>query len=152
MIALTLLFGISVSLAAQKTPDYLRVDFPRVKLKVGASMDASLHLKVAAGFHIQANPAARPNLIPTTVVVEKPDGLEVGQVLYPEGKPYRLKGSDSEITTYEGDVEIKLPLSATVKSKPGKRKVSGYVRFQPCNEENCFFPSKATFSGLVDVR
>jgi DsbC/DsbD-like thiol-disulfide interchange protein len=111
-----------------------------VKIHPGETVTVAVKFKVDPGMHVQANPATKKNLIPTTVSFEPVDGLEIGAPGYPEGKPFRLKGSDSDIATYDGDVEIRLPITATAKAKSGKLRLKGKLRYQACEETSCFFP------------
>ncbi len=111
-----------------------------VKVHPGETVMVPIRFKVDAGMHVQANPASRKNLIPTTLVFEVTRGLEIGAAVYPLGKPFRLKGTDGDIATYDGEVEIRVPLTATSKAKAGRRKLKGKLRYQACEETSCFFP------------
>ncbi len=114
---------------------------------VGPKTETSLVLKfkVADGFHIQANPASTPQLIPTTLTLPSANNLEVGLPIYPAGKSYKLEGSNSEISTYDGTVIIKVPLKTPGKVVANKFPWKGKLRFQACNEKTCFFPKNLSF-------
>ena len=108
-------------------------------------MSLTLTFKVADGFHIQANPASTPQLIPTTLTLPSANNLEVGAPIYPAGKAYRLQGSNSEISTYDGFVTIKVPVKTPAKTVGASFAWKGSLRFQACNEKTCFFPKKLAF-------
>jgi DsbC/DsbD-like thiol-disulfide interchange protein len=110
------------------------------KVHPGETVTLSVRFKVDTGLHVQANPASAKNLIPTTVTFEPSAGLEIGAPSYPTSKSFRLKGSETDIATYDGEVEIRLPVTASSKTKPGKRKLKGKLRYQACEETSCFFP------------
>ncbi len=131
---------------------YLSVNpLDTVKLHPGETVMVPVKFKVDSGIHVQANPATRKNLIATTLTFEKSDGLEFGATIYPAGKPFRLKGSDADISTYDGEVEIRVPLTASAQAKSGRRKLAGKLRYQACEETSCFFPMTVAIEGSVVV-
>lgn len=141
MKALFLAFSLGAALAGGGEPKYLSVTpLDTVKIHPGETVMLPVKFRVDSGMHVQANPASRKNLIPTTLTFEKTPGIEIGAPAYPAGKPFRLKGSDADIATYDGDVEIRVPLTADAKAKAGKRKLSAKLRYQACEEASCFFP------------
>ena len=58
----------------------------KVKRKDDAVFNVELQLKIATGWHINANPAGQDNLIPTTVVVDANAPVEIVDIAYPKGK------------------------------------------------------------------
>lgn len=98
------------------------------------------HFEVENGFHIQANPASAPNLIPTTINFEENAALEFSTPKYPSPKSYSLKGFGS-LAAYSGKFKIEVPCK--VKSK---YTAAGKIRYQACNEKTCFFPMTLPFT------
>ena len=128
---------------AVPTDEYITLETPLpLHLPKQSETSVSLKFKVAAGFHVQANPASTPQLIPTTLQLPAANNLDVRLPIYPKGKAYRLQGSNSEISTYEGVVEIKVPVK-TAKAT-GNFNWKGKLRYQACNEKTCFFPKNLT--------
>lgn len=121
-----------------------------VKLKQGQPTEVVIRASVLKGHHIQANPATLPNLISTEVVLEKIEGLTVDKTTYPKSKAWRLSSAGKEIQTYEGQVEFKVGLLAG-SIKPGKYQLKGKLRYQACDEKNCFFPTAAEISVPLTV-
>jgi len=115
----------------------------KVTLKPGQSVDAVIPATVLKGHHIQANPATLPNLIATELTMEPLEGLQIGKPTYPKSKAWKLKTASKVIQTYEGDVILKVGL-ATSNLKPGNYEVKGSLRYQACDEKNCFFPTSAS--------
>ena len=113
-----------------------------VKLQQGQSVDAVIPASVLKGHHIQANPATLPNLIATELTVEPLEGLVIGKMTYPKSKPWKLKTASKVIQTYEGDVVLRVGLASSA-LKPGNYQVKGSLRYQACDEKNCFFPTAA---------
>ncbi len=143
------LFG---AFAFAENPEFLTIKkVEAVSLKAGGKAEAVVNVKINPGFHIQANPASTPQLIPTKVEIATKPGLELGATIYPPGKAYHLESSDAEISTYEGAIAIRIPVSATETAKPGKRVLEGKLHFQACNDKICFFPGSAGIKISVKV-
>ena len=140
-----LLFALSLVVlgdTAAKPPEFLTI----VKVKTASMIQgkigkAVIYAKTNPPFHIQANPASAPNLIATQLIIDKTDGLEPKEPLYPEPKTFRLEKSTTDLAVYEGEFEITLPVQSTSLMKPNKYELSGKLKFQACDEKKCFFPA-----------
>ena len=100
-----------------------------------------VQVKIAAGWHINANPAGQDNLIPTTITVAKDAPIEIAEVKYPQGKSVQFAFSPEFLNVYEGTFTIPLKL----KQKPNthiKKNTQIILKldFQPCNETECLLP------------
>ncbi|MFM8269831.1 MAG: protein-disulfide reductase DsbD domain-containing protein [Pseudomonadota bacterium] len=141
-----LLFLFSLVLAAHAetavpNPSYVTIGkVETVVLKQGQAADAIIPAAVLKGHHIQANPATLPNLIATELSVEPLEGLAIGKTVYPKSKAWKLKTASKTIQTYEGDLVLKINLTSTT-LKSGNYEVKGSLRYQACDEKNCFFPT-----------
>jgi uncharacterized protein YyaL (SSP411 family) len=89
-----------------------------------------LTLEIAPGWHLQANPASEPYLVPTEVRSEK-GTAEVRNVRYPEGESFASRFSEEAIAVYSGRVEITGEVS-------GAGKLA--LTYQPCDESRCLPP------------
>lgn len=118
----------------------------------GKASEIVLPVSVMTGHHIQSNPASNPQLIPTRLELVGPSGVVIGEAIYPPGKPYRLQGSSSEITTYHGEFVIKVPVTATAKARTGEARIAGKLRYQACNDKICFFPQAAMVSIPIQLQ
>jgi len=142
-----------LSLATQVPKVMVRLEkLLLVQIRPGETKEILVKFTVADGLHVQANPASKPNLIATTLQMESKQGIEFGQPQYPEGKPYRLEGAPSDILTYEGTVDIRIPVGAAKKISVGNKELNGSLRFQACNEKTCFFPTTISLKLPVQVR
>ena len=113
----------------------------QVKSKKDEILNIELHLKIATGWHINANPAGQANLIPTTLEIETDIPVEIVDVAYPKGKSAHFEFSDGSLNVYEGNLTI--PLTLTLKPNPTPQKntqVTLKLTYQPCNETECLFP------------
>lgn len=143
LLVLALLPSLLVADDAKPTPQkFLSLGkIKPVALKSGKTVEAAIPVEVVQGFHVQANPASNPQLIPTKIEVTPSKTVSVGEPIYPPGKPYRLQNAAIEIATYEGKFEIKVPLTLKAGQAAGKESLTGSLKFQACNDKICFFPS-----------
>jgi hypothetical protein len=145
---LCLFTGIS-AIGAPNPAKHAKVESVKpLELVAGKTIELKIHIVIDRGFHIQANPASTPQLIATVLEMDQLSQLELGKPIYPPGKSYRLQGAPSDISTYDGKVEIKLPV--TVKEKPAVKTWKGKIRYQACNNQTCFFPVWEDF--VVPIR
>ena len=104
----------------------------RPHLELGEEADGwrpfRLELEIAPGWHLQANPASEPYLVPTEVRAEK--GV-LRNIRYAEGEPFASRFSSEAIAVYSGRVEI------TGEISPGGRLS---LTYQPCDEARCLPP------------
>ncbi|MDE0017325.1 MAG: DUF255 domain-containing protein [Candidatus Poribacteria bacterium] len=113
----------------------------KVKEKADAVFNVELQLKIAAGWHINANPAGQDNLIPTTVSVDANAPVEIVDITYPKGRTTRFEFSDEPLNIYEESLTISLQL----KPKPNvvRKKnapITLKLTYQPCNDTECLLP------------
>lgn len=97
------------------------------------SHDIRILIEVEEGWHINANPATIPDLIPTTVNIQT-DAESSYTVSYPKAE--HLKTPLGDLDVYSGTVE--LLASVKTKSLDGLRAL---IELQACKEETCYAPS-----------
>jgi hypothetical protein len=124
----------------------------KIQAKAGSEAKAVLVFEIEKGFHIQANPAGSPQLIPTVVSVDSSPIVTSQGVQYPPGKPYRISGLEKPISTFEGIFEVELSLGLSQNSKQGKNELTGKIRYQACDSKICYFPKTLSFPITVEVR
>ncbi len=90
-----------------------------------------VRLVIDEGWHVNANPASLPFLIPTKV-----EGAG-GEALYPEGHWFRPAFSEDAIRVYQNDVEI--PVALPKATRPPTRLS---VHVQACDETRCLPPDR----------
>jgi hypothetical protein len=92
-----------------------------------------VNVKIDGGWHINANPASMPFLIPTTVEIEgsKPE------IQYPVGVPFSPAFSPEVLSTYQDTIEILVRLEPDTKSAPAEVE----VRYQACSDNLCLAPA-----------
>jgi hypothetical protein len=111
-----------------------------------------LDFRVAPGFHINSSKPKSEFLIPTALKMDPPTDIALGKTQYPAGKDVSFPFSpDEKLNVYSGDFTIKLsvhPLNSVV---PGKYMMRGTLRYQACDNAQCFPPKTLPVSFEVKV-
>jgi hypothetical protein len=100
-----------------------------------------LNFRVARGFHVNSNTPKSEFLIPTALKMDLPTDIILGKIDYPAGQDLSFPFSpDDALNVYTGDFTIAVavhPLHAVV---PGKYVMHGVLRYQACDNAQCFPP------------
>jgi cytochrome c biogenesis DsbD-like protein len=146
--------GSSVSSPAERN---IRSSADVVKLRASAitffqpgNGEVAVPVIIDEGFHVNANPATFPYLIPTEVTPGKVAGIEVGKPIYPAAEKRKFQFAEEPLAVYEGKIEIKLPLRTS--GFKGSRELPVAVRVQACDQEKCFPPDTLQLKIAVEVR
>ena len=104
-------------------------------------IDVEVKVKIAEGWHINANPAGQDNLIPTTITVRKDASVEIVDVKYPKGKSAQFAFSTEALNVYEGTFTIFLKLKRKSNTHV-KKNTSTILKldFQACSDTECLLP------------
>ena len=94
-------------------------------------------------------PRTAHNTVPTHVAVEPSPGVSVGTPRYPQPSSFSLAGR--QIATFAEAVDVRVPLGITADATPGDRRLRGTLRYQPCTETRCLFPTTLPFEVVVHV-
>jgi uncharacterized protein YyaL (SSP411 family) len=122
------------------SPTQTLVAEARQAVRVRASFDEpgedgwrrfTVHLAIAEGWHVNANPASQQFLIPTAVEAA---GAGLEGVRYPEPRLIRPSYAEEDLAVYEGAVEI------TGRVRPEDPAARLRVTYQPCDAERCLPP------------
>ena len=143
--------GTGISQSA-KAPSVSVAPVPLVTAPRAAQTMVSLNFRVASGFHINSNTPKSEFLIPTALKMDLPTDIVLGKIAYPEGKDLSFPFSpDEKLNVYSGDFTIHVavhPLHAVI---PGKYVMHGVLRYQACDNAQCFPPKNLPVSFDVKV-
>ncbi len=149
--ALALAFLAGAAQGVERAPVVTVKPPAQVVVTPGKSVETHLSVLVAGGFHLQANPASEEYLVPTRLELTKGSDVWPGKPIYPPGRSYRLQGASSDLSTYEGRFEIRLPIEASAKARPGDRALTGRLHYQACDAKSCLFPTSVPVELRVTV-
>jgi uncharacterized protein len=115
-------------------------DFVHVVASTRSSGDEdafAVTLRIDAGFHINANPASLPYLIPTSLAFE---GIAPLRIAYPAASRFKPNFTDEPLDVYQGTVVITafLPKDA-LKRVPA---LHASVTVQACTDAICLPPAE----------
>jgi hypothetical protein len=142
----------AASASASPRADIVRAEAEPVEALAGGSTEALMHLTIAEGFHINANPPALPNLIPTELKVETENGITAGAPIYPTSVTRKFAFAEQPLKVYEGETIIKLPLRFDAFLAKGAHQLRARVRAQACDNEACYPPRTIETFIPVNVR
>jgi hypothetical protein len=111
-----------------------------------------LNFRVASGFHINSNAPKSEFLIPTALKMDLPTDIVLGKIEYPEGQDLAFPFSpDEKLSVYSGDFAINLAVHPLKSVVPGKYVMHGVLRYQACDNAQCFPPKTLPVSFDVKV-
>lgn len=118
-----------------------------VKSEDSGIFNVELDLKIAAGWHVNANPTGQENLIPMTVAVDTDTPIEIVDVTYPKGSATHFEFSDGSLNVYEESLTILLQLKQKPSTLLDRTVPIGLkLTYQLCNETECLLPQTLDIS------
>ncbi len=140
-----LILGSSCALLAQGSSPLISVaPIDTVVVVRGSKAPLDIALRVNRGFHVNSHQPNDELLLPTVVHLNPPDGIVIMNIAYPEAEELALPfAGHDKLSVYSGSfavtAEVRVPKSAAV----GTQRVHGEVRYQACDNRQCF-PPKST--------
>lgn len=126
---------------------FLSVD----KIRPGDEFKIGVKARLNKEWHINSNKPSEEFLIPTVVELTEIEGLEFGEVHYPEGEMKKFEFSETPLSVYEGDVIIWATVKANDFFTPGEIKLAGKFSYQACNDVSCLIPTSESFEIATSV-
>ncbi|MCK4236372.1 MAG: sulfite exporter TauE/SafE family protein, partial [Candidatus Krumholzibacteria bacterium] len=117
----------------------------------GSSGYLAVTADIEGGWHINSNRPLEEYLIPTVLVVEVPEGIEVIRILYPESLLEKLEVSENEMSLYSGRVNFGALLEIGDKAAPGPYTIKATLSYQGCNNVSCLEPASVTIETSLNV-
>jgi DsbC/DsbD-like thiol-disulfide interchange protein len=110
----------------------------------GGKAPLNIEMRVNRGFHVNSHEPHDELLLPTVVHLNPPEGILIMNIQYPEGEELALPFMGNEkLSVYSQlftvSAEVRIPKSAAL----GTLRVHGDVKYQACDNRQCF-PPKTT--------
>jgi len=135
-----------------KAPSVSIAPVPLVTAPRAAQTMVDLNFRVSSGFHINSNTPKDEFLIPTALKMDLPTDIVLGKIAYPEGKDLTFPFSpDQQLSVYSGDFTITVAVHPLLAVTPGKYVMHGVLRYQACDNAQCFPPKTLPVSFDVKV-
>ncbi len=151
-IILLILLGTTAWAQSVKAPSVSFAPVATVTAPRAAQTMVDLDFRVASGFHINSNTPKSEFLIPTNLKMDLPTDIILGKIEYPPGKDLSFPFSpDEKLNVYSGDFAIKVAVHPLHAVQPGKYVMHGVLRYQACDNAQCFPPKTLPVSFDVKV-
>jgi Disulphide bond corrector protein DsbC len=135
-----------------KAPSVSMAPVGLVTAQRAAQTKVTLNFRVASGFHINSNTPKSEFLIPTALKMDLPTDIILGKIDYPDGKDLTFPFSpDEKLNVYSGDFDVNLMVHPLRSVTPGKYVMHGILRYQACDNAQCFPPKALPVSFEVKV-
>jgi cytochrome c biogenesis DsbD-like protein len=149
-----LLLALAGMAAAQsgKAPSVTIAPIPLITATRAAQTMVNLNFRVAHGFHINSNTPKSEFLIPTALKMDLPTDIVLGKIAYPAGQDVSFPFSpDEALNVYTGDFTIAVAVHPLISVVPGKYVMHGVLRYQACDNAQCFPPKNLPVNFDVKV-
>ena len=135
-----------------KAPSVTIAPIPLVTATRTEQTMVNLNFRVARGFHINSNTPRSEFLIPTALKMDLPTDIVLGKIEYPHGQDVSFPFSpDEALNVYTGDFTITVAVHPLKSVVPGKYVMHGALRYQACDNAQCFPPKNLPVSFDVKV-
>jgi len=135
-----------------KAPSVSVAPVPLVTAPRTEQTKVELNFRVGTGFHINSNTPKSEFLIPTALKMDVPTDIALGKIEYPAGQDVSFPFSpDEALNVYTGDFAITVTVHPLRSVVPGKYVMHGVLRYQACDNAQCFPPKTLPVSFDVKV-
>jgi hypothetical protein len=135
-----------------KAPSVTVAPIPLVTAPRTEQTKVELNFRVAQGFHINSNTPKSEFLIPTKLSIDVPTDITLGKTEYPAGQDLSFPFQpDEALNVYTGDFTVTVAVHPLKSVVPGKYVMHGVLRYQACDNAQCFPPKVLPVSFDVKV-
>jgi len=121
-------------------------------LERGESGDAVVSIKIANGYHVNANPPTYSYLKATELELQPAAGIAVQFITYPDPLTKKFPFAEKPLKVYEGVTLVKANLKADASAQPGKHNLSAKLRVQACDDKVCYAPGALDLTIPVNIK
>ncbi len=136
----------------RKVPSVTMEPPPVASVTRGKTNSVELQFRVGDGFHINSNKPTEEYLIPTTLKLTPPTDLVIGRITYPAGETMSFAFAPEEkLSVYTGDFSLTLQVRPLSSVLPSKYEFHGSLRYQACDNAQCYPPKNLPVQFAVKV-
>jgi thiol:disulfide interchange protein DsbD len=142
-----------IAMAAQANDDIITVKLISSvdKLQPGAANRLALEILIKEPYHINAAEITEEYMIPTTVNLAGPEGVNFEKLEFPEAVVKTLSFSETPLSVYEGKVRIFSTVTLPESFDGREVIVVGVVGYQACDDRSCLPPAELEFRQAFPV-
>ena len=154
-VVLVLLAGFAVGQdipTARKQPSVIAAPVAPVRVAPGKTGRVQLAYRIDAGYHINSSAPHDNLLLATLLRLQPPPNLTIAKLAYPPGEDMTFEFLPGEkLNVYTGDFVVTATVSAAPALAPGSYRVTGSLRYQACDNRQCYAPKDLPVSFEVMV-
>lgn len=115
-----------------------------VVTSAGRPAQVTLTFRVGDGFHVNSNKPLDELLVATQVKLSPPTEIMISNIRYPAGQMLNFPFSpETKLSVYSGVFKVTATVRPARNMPLGTFRVHGELKFQACNDRQCF-PPKTT--------
>jgi hypothetical protein len=130
----------SAAAVAERHPVKVAAAPARTQVVPGDTLQVTLHIEIAPGWHINCHRCRQEYLVPTSVEAIRGSSFTVGPIDYPDGRDIEVAGDT--LSVYDGRLTLAVPLTALPDAPPGAHSVTLALQFQACDDARCLPPDR----------
>jgi thiol:disulfide interchange protein DsbD len=117
----------------------------------GYTVRVALKVSLPEGLHTQSDTPRDPNLIPTVLTIDAPNGVTVEELVFPPSTDLKQAGQDLPLAVFEREFLIGVQLKLASAVPVGTITIPAHLRYQACDANLCYPPSTADTQWTFDV-
>jgi thiol:disulfide interchange protein DsbD len=122
-----------------------------LEVQPGGSARAAITVRLPEGFHMNSDKPREENLIPITVSMEAVPAVSGASAAFPEALDLKQEGAALPLRVFEREFAIGLNVNAAADASPGAHRLPLRVRYQACDEKQCYLPVTASLELNLSV-
>ena len=153
VVALVLVLGLATASQAQRNIKAEVVPVVATDgVAAGSELRTALQITLPEGLHTNSNKPRDPSLIPISVTVTSPPGIEVKEIVYPAPTDLVSKGSEQPLRVFERSFAIGVAMTVDADTPAGDLTIPVLLKYQACDEAMCYIPQRVATGWTVQVR
>ena len=114
-----------------------------IEVQPGGSARAAITVRLPEGFHMNSDKPRDENLIPITVSMEAVSAVTGATAAFPQPIDLKQEGSPVPLRVFEREFAIGVQVNVAADAAAGAHKLPLRVRYQACDEKQCYLPITA---------
>jgi thioredoxin:protein disulfide reductase len=108
----------------------------------GDTAHLALQITLPPGLHTNSNKPHDPSLIRITLTVDPARGATPAEIVFPDATDLKVDKTLSEqpLSVFTGTFVLGVALKVAATAAPGDANVAAKLRYQACDEKQCYFP------------
>lgn len=117
----------------------------------GETVQLDVIVRIANGWHINAQRPTLEFLIPTQIKLDVPAGVEAGDLKYPSPVKRIYPLSDVPLDLYDSVVVFQTVLKINASQTSRALSIRGRIDYQPCSDSTCLPPAYRDFQITIPM-